>query len=150
MSVKIIFPEKIANHPEEWNHFLDLFESGIPSKNVALLRPNKVFSPPMDIYETDTQFIVKLEIAGIAPSMVTIEWVGQDLIIRGVRKESTTKKPTHYHQIEIHYGAFERVVRISRKVNPKSAKATYNDGFLLITVPKITGTKTRVIPIENK
>ena len=159
MSPKIIFttvkkdrtgqPERQADAPDD-SSFSEMFEDIVSSKNVAMLRPNRVFNPPMDIYETPGLFIVKLEIAGIAPDLVTIEWVGYDLIIRGIRKENNVKKPTHYHQVEIHYGSFERIIRLSRRVNPQGTKASYTDGFLVISIPKSTSSRTRIVPIESQ
>ena len=164
MSPKVIF-HKIETDPagntstlyktgsqEEHNDpdFMEMFNELIPSQKIAVLRPRRVFAPPTDIYENSSNITVKLEIAGIAPELVTIEWVGYDLIIRGVRKENSAKKATHYHQVEIHYGTFERIIRLSRKINPKGAKATYNNGFLIITIPKAPNARTRVIPIEER
>ncbi len=147
MALKIIYSNP-KTHPPEDSGFSELFENLMTGKNIAILRPNRVFNPPTDIYENATYFIIKLEIAGVSPDVVSIEWVAYDLIIRGIRKEDIAKKPTHYHQVEIHYGAFERVVRLSHKVNPQGTKATYNNGFLIITIPKASGSRTRVVPIE--
>lgn len=149
MALKIKHSNSVTK-PIEDSGFSEIFENLMPGKSIAILRPNQVFIPPTDIYENASHFIVKLEIAGTSPDKIIIEWIGYDLIIRGTRKESTTKKPTHYHQVEIHYGAFERVIHLSHKVNLQGAKAAYNDGFLVITIPKSSGSRTRLIPIENQ
>ena len=124
-----------------------LFENMVPS--LSLPRPQNMFIPPMDISENAQQFCIKLELAGVKPEALIIEWQDYDLMIKGHREEDSPKKPTHYHQLEIHYGTFERLVRLPRTVNPEGTKASYKDGFLEIIIPKTCRPRTRTIPVTD-
>jgi HSP20 family molecular chaperone IbpA len=42
------------------------------------------------------------------------------------------------HQMEIDYGKFERVIRISIAIDADKTIAQYKEGFLRITIPKVT------------
>ena len=138
-----------ANRSEEPD-FPEIINNIIHIKNIAVLRSNKIFRPPTDIYETGNSYIVKLEIAGVSPQEVSIEWNGEELLIRGNRREPTARKTTHYHQVEINYGEFEQIVQLPRRINVESSKAVYDDGFLVITIPKSNTARTRSVPIEDK
>jgi HSP20 family protein len=125
-----------------------LFDNMIPS--LSLPRPQNMFIPPMDISENEQQFCIRLELAGVKPDALMIEWQDYDLMIKGHREEESPKKPTHYHQLEIHYGTFERLVRLPRTVNPEATKACYKDGFLEIVIPKTPRSRTRTIPVIDE
>ena len=142
--------ENQALHWSEDPTLSQIFENLIPSTNLSFLRPNQVFSPPTDVYENESHFVVKLEIAGLETNQVTIEVTNSELVVSGVRRETNVKKVSHYHQVEVHYGAFERLVRLPYPAKLNQAKASYSDGFLIIQIPKTTGSKVRNIPIEEE
>lgn len=126
----------------------ELFDIFGPPSSLAIIRPKRVWTPPTDIYETSTEVIVKMEIAGIQPEAVIITFHDNTLTVRGIRKESDTQRKASYHQAEIHYGAFERTLRLPTKVNGDQAKGVYQQGFLEITLPKAEIEISRVIPIN--
>lgn len=97
------------------------------------VRPN-VWRPPTDVYETDENVIVKMEIAGMRDE--DLEVVVQDdlLLISGSRSDSSERKA--YHQMEIPFGKFSVSIDLPVRVNTDDAIAEYKDGFLTIQLPK--------------
>ncbi|MDI6783002.1 MAG: hypothetical protein QME64_02775, partial [bacterium] len=73
----------------------DFFDTLMPTKNkhMAFIRPQKVFSPATDVYETESELVIKLEIAGINPDAVAVSVFKDSVTIRGVRKD------THIHNV---------------------------------------------------
>jgi len=130
----------------------DFFDTLMPTKNknLAFIRPQKVFSPATDVYETESELVIKLEIAGINPDAVAVSVFKDSVTIRGVRKDIHTHniRKCSYHLAEINYGVFERHLPLFVPVNERLAKATYQQGFLIISLPRFTKTKTKNIPIE--
>jgi HSP20 family protein len=59
------------------------------------------------------------------------------LSISGFRKEPSSPPKTRLHQMEIDYGRFQRTIRIPFPLRSDDFKASYRQGFLVITVPKI-------------
>jgi HSP20 family molecular chaperone IbpA len=45
--------------------------------------------------------------------------------------------PRAYHQIEIAYGDFFAEVALPVAVDPEGVEASYSDGFLTVTLPKV-------------
>lgn len=132
----------------------DFFNTLIPggNKSLAVIRPQKVFSPPTDVYETESELVIKIEIAGINPDAVSVSVYKDGITIRGVRRGIHTQhvRKCSYHLAEINYGVFERHLPLFIPVNERLAKATYQQGFLLITLPRSNKIKTKTIKIETE
>ncbi len=99
-------------------------------------QPDQAFHPPMDIYETNECLVVVLEIAGMKPEDIQVSFDKDLLSIRGRRIETPATPKTRLHQMEIDYGVFARTVRIPFPLKVDEFKATYQQGFLVVSVPK--------------
>jgi len=97
------------------------------------VRPN-IWRPPTDVYETEANVVVKMEIAGMRDE--DLEVVVQDnlLLISGTRSDTMERKA--YHQMEIPFGKFSVGIELSVLVDTDNATAEYKDGFLTIKLPK--------------
>ena len=92
------------------------------------------WSPPTDVYETEENCVIKLEIAGMRDEDFEVAFENNVLIIRGNRPDLNERRA--YHQMEIRFGKFEIAVEIPVSVNIEKATAGYQDGFLMIVLPK--------------
>ena len=95
---------------------------------------SSVWSPPTDMYETQANFVVRLEIAGMREEDFEVAVENNVLIISGQRPDLNERRA--YHQMEIRFGRFEIAVDIPVPVEIESSVAEYKDGFLLIQLPK--------------
>lgn len=95
---------------------------------------SSVWHPPTDVYETEDDFIVKVEIAGMRDEDFTVAAENRLLRIEGVRPDPAGRRA--YHQMEILSGKFEIDVELIVPVNMESASAEYKDGLLTIILPK--------------
>jgi len=120
--------------------------------SLSLRRPETGFSPPVDVYETETEVVVRMEIAGIDPTTIDIMIVQdkQLLVIRGRRTDPAAGEPRKYHNMEIECGEFSRQIRLPRAVTQDGTSAHYEDGFLVVTLPKGSpaAAEPRSVPIE--
>jgi HSP20 family protein len=94
------------------------------------------WSPPTDVYETEENYVIKVEVAGMRDDDFEVEFEDNTLLIRGQRSDRNEKRA--YHQMEIRFGRFEIAVEIPVVVDIEKALAEYKDGFLIIMLPKIT------------
>jgi HSP20 family protein len=97
----------------------------------------RCFNPPMDIYETEDNLVVVMEVAGMNAEDFHVTFEKELLSISGVRTESSSHRKSRLHQMEIDYGKFQRTLRIPFPLRTDEFKATYRQGFLIITVPKV-------------
>ena len=96
------------------------------------------WSPPTDVYETENNFVVRVEAAGLRESDFAINAEDNFLVISGVRSESPEWRA--YRQMEIRFGEFSTAIELPLGVDVSKADADYKDGFLNIILPKIKPT----------
>lgn len=115
----------------------------------------EVWSPRVDVYETADAVVVKVCAAGLEPGQIelSISGDGKFLTLRGVRVELDDDKSQRirYHQLEIYYGPFERIISLPAEVKFDRNKLTanYKDGFLKVTLPKLEQSQPKRIEIEE-
>ena len=95
---------------------------------------SSMWSPPTDAYETEQNYAVKVEIAGMRDEDFDVAFENNTLWISGYRPDRNERRA--YHQMEIRFGRFELAVEIPVPVDIESATAEYKDGFLMIVFPK--------------
>jgi HSP20 family protein len=110
-------------------------------------RQRKVWRPPTDVYETDDCLVVKVEVAGMEKEDFSIVLDVKRLIISGIRHDPAAK--LGYQQMEIFYGQFETDVHLPRAVDEERIEATYQDGFLLVRLPKAQSRRVPVMGTED-
>lgn len=95
--------------------------------------------PATDVYETETAFVVQMDLAGMDRSAIEVLVDQRLLIVRGTRRDIAEPGKKQFHEMEIRVGPFERHVRIPGHVDPNSARARYEGGFLFVSMDKGEG-----------
>jgi len=103
------------------------------------------WSPPTDVFETENNFVIRVEIAGMKEEDFSINVDKDFLVVSGVRCESQEKRA--YQQMEIRFGEFSTAVELLPGLDIDRAEGIYKDGFLTIVLPKI---KPAHVKIETK
>jgi HSP20 family protein len=111
-------------------------------------QPYQSFNPPMDIYETEDHLVVVMEIAGMKTENIHVTFEKETLSISGTRTEPSSLPKTRLHQMEIDYGRFQRTLRIPFPLKTDEFKATYRQGFLVVTVPKVKEPVSRKVEVN--
>ena len=124
------------------------FSNFLGSSYPSIYRKELCWKPPTDVYETDTDFVVILELAQMKTEGVSITYQEGVLFIRGVRKAVPPSEQRRYHKMEINYGPFERKIAIPDNVDVEKLSAQYQMGFLEIRLPKIQTPPTETIDIK--
>ena len=102
---------------------------------------------PLDIAETEDEFIVKASLPGVRPEDVHITAHGDSLTIRGEMKAEEEKKGEHYHLRELRQGHFQRTVTLSTPISADKAQAQFENGVLTLKLPKAEEAKPKEIKI---
>ncbi len=93
------------------------------------------WKPRTDVYETEEELIVHMDIAGMQAGDFQVEVDEGILKIAGERMARQHGR-RHYHSMEVQIGPFERRFRLPVVVDPASIRATYEHGFLEIRLAK--------------
>lgn len=101
-----------------------------------LMRRRRIWRPPTDVYETDENVVVKVELAGMRVEDFTISFADRRLSVAGNRPDPEGKRI--YQNMEIRYGPFCTEVLVGWALDQSAITATYEGGFLYIMLPKET------------
>ncbi len=124
--------------PGSKEDYQSLFQTFAKMQQPVILASDKTWAPPTDVFETDDDYVILMDIAFINPKDLDITLDNEELLIRGIRREATEHKKRHYHKMEIDFGPFESKIKISNSVDKNSIKTKYKNGFLEIKLNKIS------------
>ncbi len=103
---------------------------------------SNLWSPPTDEYETESAYVVRVEIAGMREDDFEVVVENNMLIITGSRPDYPERRA--YYQMEIRFGKFATAIGLPGPVNVDEARAEYKDGFLIVVLPKINPSQIKV------
>ena len=118
-------------------------------KRPTILFSTTVWSPAVDVYETDSAIVVLFDLAGVDATQTEVQAEAHTLVVRGVRRERHhgASEQRTFHTLEIPYGRFERTLHLPEGTDTAAASASYTDGLLEITLPK---RQPRQVPISRQ
>jgi HSP20 family protein len=102
------------------------------------------FTPPVDVHETDEEYLVKIDVPGVKSEDVNVEVNDSVLSISGSRVADETGSA---QLIERPYGPFTRTLSLPQGVDSNSIEAGYHDGVLELRIPKPAEQKPKKITI---
>ena len=105
------------------------------------------WSPSANLVELEDSFILSLDIPGVDPDLVKIEYLDDFLSISGERKAGSASTATRTHLSEAFVGKFKRAFSV-KSIDAQTISAKCSDGVLTIKIPKLEKAKARKISIE--
>jgi HSP20 family protein len=102
------------------------------------------WTPAADIYETETGYLIAIDLPGVDRQRVEIDMDDNRLIVKGTRAvEESTKQRT-----ERPGGKFLRTFTVPSSVDQTQIAADYRDGVLQIRLPKRKEQKSKKVEIK--
>ena len=111
------------------------------------LAPLAAFTVPVDVEETDGEFVIELELPGIDKDDLSIELRDDELVITGEIKERERKGIVRRQTRRL--GEFEHRITLPGDVDPDSVTARLDNGVLTIRVTKARRSEPRHIEISS-
>ena len=125
-----------------------LFESVFPGSFEGSEAPSSVWSPNMDLMESDDQYHLSVDLPGISKKDVSISVENNRLTIRGERAAESRTEDDNVLRMERSFGSFYRAVRLPESVNEDAIKASFTDGVLSVVLPKTEKSRPKKISIS--
>lgn len=108
-----------------------------------------LMAPPVDVSETENEYIVQSSLPGIKPDDVKISIHNNVLTIEGERKDEQKRKEGERVLFREHsYGKFSRAFSLPAAVDADRAQADFQHGMLRLTIPKTEAAKPKQIKIQ--
>jgi len=137
---------------ESFAPFADLFgrrnrwiEEFFADQRLASVMPKL----PIDVTESEKEYVVTAEVAGVDKKDLTIECKGGVLSIRGEKKSEREETRDQARVLERSYGAFSRTLALPEDADLDHVSASFKDGVLRIEIQKRPGPKSKTIAIKG-
>jgi HSP20 family protein len=107
-------------------------------------------APAIDMYQTEDDVVVKAALPGLKAEDVQISITRDLLTLKGEFKQENEAREKAWHLREQRWGAFERTLGLPTEVKADKAKAEFENGVLVITLPKADEVKPKTVTIKAK
>lgn len=107
------------------------------------------FEPVVNIAETEAGYEFAIDVPGIKPEEVKVEYHDGQLTISGERKEEKEEKGKTFHRTETTYGSFQRAFALPGVVDEAKITAQAVNGVLKVMLPKSQKVKPKVIQVTG-
>lgn len=107
---------------------------------------------PMDLLRDGDQFIVKMDLPGVAPESIDIDVDDRTLTVRAERKQlemTTNDEKNQWMSRERSYGSYARQLTLGAGLDLSGISADYTDGVLTISIPVAEEAKPRKIKVAT-
>ena len=106
------------------------------------------WSPAVDIHEEAERFVVHADLPGVKPADIEITADKGLLSLRGSRNFEQRDDDGHYSRVERVTGKFARSFTLPENVQSDAIKASFKDGVLELTIPKVAKPEPRRIEVH--
>jgi HSP20 family protein len=124
-----------------------MFRPFVPTEETL---PFTAWTPPCDIYETEKEIVLKMELPEVKREFVHVTLENNVLTLRGERKFEEKVDRENYHRIERSYGEFIRSFTLPTFVDDTRIVADFHDGVLTVTLPKNEAARPKQIEVKVK
>lgn len=106
--------------------------------------------PSIDVYESADDLFIEMEIPGVMPDDVSVETMGNNLRIRGTKKDPLSSGGVRYIRMERSFGGFSRELEIPERFDLEKIDAKFKDGVLTVRISRSEHKVEMVKRIEVK
>ncbi|HEX5109709.1 MAG TPA: Hsp20/alpha crystallin family protein [Vicinamibacterales bacterium] len=100
-------------------------------------RANGQYHPTLDVRETDQAVEVVVDIAGVPAEAMRVLFRAGVLLVVGIKTPTPPTEEQTYHLVEREFGRFARAVRVTGAFDVAQARATVENGELVVVLPKL-------------
>ena len=111
-------------------------------------KPGVVFTPSVDIFETDRELTLLADLPGVTAENLTIDLRENTLTLTG-EVEPFERADEEDILIEYEIGKYYRQFSLSNVIDQSKINANLTDGVLRLTLPKVEEAKPRKIEVRT-
>ncbi len=145
--MRIVTRDPFTRELESWRNTMEQLLNELPR---TPYREDRPWVLPLDVIETEDRFIVKASIPGVDPDDLDITFSDNILTIQGEIKPESEETEGRYLLRERRFGLFQRSIALPERVEADKIEATYKDGVLILSIPKVEEIKPRRISVKAK
>ena len=107
-----------------------------------------VWTPRVDVSETDKALVVKADLPGVAPEDLEVSVSNGLLMLRGEKHEEKNEEKEHFRRSERFIGRFSRAIQLPEGYDAERIAAQASKGVVTVTIPRKAGAQPRKISVK--
>ena len=111
-------------------------------------RPGRMFSPNVDIFETDREITLLADLPGVKPDRLSID-LRDDILTLSADIDPYENPDEKDILIEYEVGQYYRQFTLSNVIDQNRIDARLKDGVLRLTLPKVEKATPRTISVST-
>ena len=104
---------------------------------------------PLDVYQTDKEYVVKATLPGVRAEDLDISIVGETLTIKATAQQEKDVKEEDWLLKESRYSSFSRTITLPSEVQADKVEATLENGVLTLRLPKAEALLPKTIKVKT-
>lgn len=128
-----------ANPFEDFEELLERMSDELPI-------PTK--GPRVDLVDEDDRYVLHADLPGFDRDDIDLGLRGRQLTLRAERERDESAEGAHYIRRERERTGYSRTLRLPDPVDADAVEATYENGVLEVSLPKLDGDASHRIDVE--
>jgi len=116
-----------------WNNF---FEGLLPEDRFLAFDSKFDLVPAANIEEKDSEFVISMAVPGVNKDDINVEVHDNVITISSEKEESSEESEKNYSRKEYSYNSFSRTFKLPQNVKEDKIEANYENGELVLQLPK--------------
>jgi HSP20 family protein len=108
------------------------------------------WSPQVEMFERDNNFVVRADLPGMTRDDVKLELTDNGISIEGERRDENEERGEGFYRSERTYGKFYRRIPLPEGVQVDDASASFTNGVLEVTMPTTKREQRKARRLEIK
>lgn len=104
--------------------------------------------PKVDVVDRENEIVVKAEVPGVEKKDLDISVSDNTVTIKGSTRHEEKEEKGDFYRREISTGSFSRTLVLPAEVDGAKAKASFKDGMLELTIPKVEKAKRHSVKVD--
>jgi HSP20 family protein len=113
-----------------------------------LARPFEARIPRVDVIDRDEEVMLRAELPGIEKKDLDISVTDNAVSIKATSSAEKKEEKGDYYRCEISRGSFSRTIALPSNVEAEKAAASFKEGILELTLPKVKKSQRRRVNVE--
>lgn len=127
-----------------------LFSDFFGTPLVEYRDPQRSWALPLDIVDRGDAFEIKAPVPGFKPEEVEVTVHNGMLNITAEHRQESETNEGNYLRREVSYGNYGRSVQLPGGIKDQEIKASFDNGMLMIEIPKVPAPQPTKIPVSSK
>jgi HSP20 family molecular chaperone IbpA len=112
-------------------------------------KPGLVFTPAVDIFETERELTLLADMPGVEADDLTIDLRENTLTLSG-ETASVDSSDEQAHLVEFEFGKYYRQFTLGELIDQANIDAKLSDGVLRLTLPKVEKATPKKITVKSE